>query len=417
MNVIQGTKWLQLTISLGQGAAGEVYAHPTCRQLAIKIYKDPAADCEPERIDALCANPPNSLCEKGQPKFAWPLEPVLDAASGEMCGFVMPRVNKTVPLSAIVHPSARLLNFTRPWLWWTAIYFAKRIQEMHLHSPPHIVGDINFENSHVGRQAIVTQLDIDSTHFTAPSGITFTTRMNRWEFQPPELLNARLPILDLDQDQDAWRTYAMVYRLLKEGEHPFDFVYRGPGNRPDLQSVIQDGHWAQSLRDPQFRPKPSPVPFKSFPQDLQDLFRQMFFDGHTNRGARPNVSDLLSCLVQHKPVGTYFFNSPSRCAWERQLKALPTQGNLVSRLGSTIKRHKRRTTVAGFAAALCIYAASPNHDELQPPAINSQLTHAMRRPTSLKNFPPIPATDPAAPAGNLRTSRPTPQLWKQALAD
>lgn len=408
MNILIGNKWQLLTDELGRGGAGIVYAHPHNPKIAIKIYTDASQDCEAQRIDALCANPPADLWERRHPTHCWPLEPVFDGATGDMCGFSMYRVRKTLSLSGIIYPSARLFPISAAWLWKVAISFLKRLQTIHLHTPAHIAGDINPENFHVSRQAIVTQLDLDSTHFVDPVGITFTTKMNRWEFQPPELLEAQLPILDRGQDQDAWSAYTMVYRLLREGEHPYDFVYRGGGKRPNLQQVIREEVWPQSLRNPLLKPKPSTAPYSSLPPQLQELFRRMFLDGQRNREKRPDVSELLACLQLHQSRLTCGA-SIGRITWQRGLRA--------QSLGQVITPHdhwwKNRYLRAAAASASVIFAI--NLWQLG----SDYSAESMKSTSFSQSYPHDDSTERRAwrsleLSNQNDRDRPVPQLWRQA---
>ena len=325
-----------------------------------------------------------------------------------MCGFSMLRLRNTLPLSAVLNPSARLFPVPRPWLWKTAISLLKRLQALHLHTPPHIAGDINPENFHVSRKGIVTQLDLDSTHFVDSTGTTFTTKMNRWEFQPPELLGAQLPILDRDQDQDAWSAFTKVYRLLREGEHPYDFVYRGTGNRPNLQQVIREEIWPQSLRNPFLKPKPSTVPFASLPPQLQELFRRMFLDGQRNRQERPDVSELLSCLQLHQPS----YGCSASIGWRKWKRG--TQEPTQRQLGTLLSRQwNNKYSRAAAAVALVVGAnafwllnSESSVESTEHSSVSESYNHdGSEDRSALLNFDS---------SNHNETDHPVPQLWRQA---
>jgi hypothetical protein len=347
MRVLISNKHEVLVDILGQGAVGTVYQHPSNRRLAVKIYEK-REDCEEVCINWLCLNPPADLWQNGQPTFAWPIEPVRDPMTGEMIGFVMPKVEGAVELQAVVDPCSRRIKVSYAWLMKVAISLLTRVHTLHLMK--YIVGDLNFRNILVSRRGIVTLIDVDSFHFVIPrNGPTFSPTVCRPELQPPELVAAALPILDRDDDQDAFSALIVVYRLLCEGVHPFDCQYLGAGDPLPHHEMILQAIWPDSLKHPLHRPKPCTFPLSSLPSSFQILVRRMFDDGIIDRVKRPNVTELLTCLMQHSPMGLSVRAYIRRRAWNQQL----TDGRSIKQLlvngASLTKQHKTKLSLAAVA--------------------------------------------------------------------
>lgn len=413
MIVIFSNQTVVLREALGRGAAGTVYRHPSRRDQCIKIYNDETL-CEEMRINWLCLNPPLPLWERGWPTFACPIEPVYSALSGNMCGFSMPLVQDAVSFKAIINPSSRVCEVRRPWLWRVAISFLTRLQALHF--TDFITGDFNLDNFCVGRRGQVAQLDIDSVQFQIPGGAIFPTRMHRPELAPPELVYARLPVLDRTQDQDAFSAFIVVHRLLREGVHPFDAWHLGNGDPPRLTEMIRDGIWPDSMRHPQFRPKPGPVPFQAFPKALQELFVRMFQDGHRDRSARPTVSDLLSCLMQHAPGQVLARRSVSRYSWNQQFeKATSEKRRPLEMWRSMNQRHKRWAVAGGSLLGIGALVPCFNSFQTAEAATERSLVPMTLQDAPLEAPRAIAAQLPAIPpVQKFSAPRPAPRLWREA---
>lgn len=348
MQVVISNKQVVVTTVISQGAVGTVYEYPSHRDLVVKIYIK-KEDCEELRIKWLCANPPTSMWDNKQPTFGWPSEPVYDARTGDMIGFVMPKAVGCVEAQAIVDPSSRLVSVSRDWLIKVAISFLTRLQALHLQG--YIVGDINFRNFLVSRRGVVTFIDVDSFHFTIPNGPTFSTMGCRPELQPPELVDATLPVYDRDDDQDAFSAYVVVYRLLCEGMHPFNSLYLGQGDLPSPEELIRQAIYPDSHKNPLYRPAPCKYPLSSLPMAVQRLFRQMFDEGLTDRDRRPNVTELLTCLLHRQSVRSALRGRVRQGAWSSQAASGNDTGfsKILSKGSQLIRRHKKKVALAGIA--------------------------------------------------------------------
>lgn len=401
--------------AIAQGAAGTVYEHPSRRDLVVKIYTTPA-DCEELRIKWLCANPPSLMWDKRRPRFGWPLEPVYDARTGDMIGFVMPRATGCVEVQAIVDPSTRIPSISRDWLRNVAISFLSRLHSLHLQN--YIVGDINFRNILVSRRAVVTLIDVDSFHFTIPNGgPTFSTMGFRPELQPPELVEAVPPVYDRDYDQDAFSAYVVVYRLLCQGVHPFSCQYLGQGDMPLPQELLQQAIWPDALKHPLYRPAPCKYPLASLPPAMQQLFRQMFDEGLTDRTKRPNVTELLTCLQQRRSIGSTLRSRVGHVAWSRQQKCGNRARDLAYlRNGARLlRRHKGKVALAAVTALGIGAAFKP--DEAQQ---TTQPRFSSLRSRQTRQTPMLGLRDRVSDPAHVELTEPglkllpTPKLWQRA---
>ncbi len=421
MVVLVGADRVQLASAIGQGGAATVYAHPLRRTECIKIYTNPD-EVEPDRIRFLIANPPPRIRRGGAPLFAWPLSAAYDEQTGLLVGFSMPRVQGVLPLTAIVDPGSCGPSITRGFRWKAAIAITRLVHTLHLMSPPHIVADVNLENFLVHRNGRVTAIDLDSTHFSQAGGPTYLCYRHRPEMQPPELVSAASPVIDREQDQDAYSVFILVHRLIREGIHPFDACYSGPGSPLRLHQRIEQGVWPDSLRHAEYRPKPGVVPFASLPMDLQDLFRRMFLDGASDRSKRPNVTELLNALEMHRPLGL-LPEVIGRRAWRRELNPIPGAPSTLRRFGETCYRHRQKLVIASALAASLttrVYfsgtvAVRAPHDPTSPPenTLTAPDSWAPPAPT-----PHAPRNKPAPPDASHQPPRQpaldTPLLWRLA---
>lgn len=419
MVVLIGPHRLQLLTPIGQGGGGIVYKHPVLRDQCVKIITNPD-EIEPERINFMVANPPPQLYSHRLAKFAWPLAPAFCELTGRLVGFSMPYLAKVLPVQAIINPNACGPAISRVWKWKVAIELLRLLQTLHLMSPAHILGDVNLENFMVHRSGRVSAIDLDSTHFVAPSGTVFLCRRHRREMQPPELVSATAPIMDRGQDQDAFSLAIVIHRLLREGLHPYDAVYCGKGTPLRLHERIEQGIWPDSQRHPEYRPKPGAIPFIALPTDLQVMFRQMFEVGHADRQQRPDVSQMLTLLELHQPWKSRFV-SIGRLAWRRELNPTPAPRTSIGNLIELGRRHARRlamtTSLIGGTSAYYLFPEEPSatlplrafstHEEGNSEQIDQLSLQAPSDPTTAG---PTSIT-PQAPSRPLLE---TPLLWRLA---
>ena len=419
MAILIGSDRVLLSKVIGQGGAATVYEHPLYKDQCVKIHND-ADKVEAERIRFQIANPPPQLVVRGIPLYAWPRAAAYEEQSGALVGFSMARLHKVLPVQAIIDPSSCGSAITRRWRWKVAINIAELVHTLHLMHPPHIMGDVNLENFLVHRDARVTAIDMDSTHFTIPGIKTFLCDRHRPEMQPPELVSATAPVIERDQDQDAFSVFILVHRLIREGIHPFDAIYTGSSSPLRLYERIEQGIWPDSGLHADYRSKAGTIPFTSLPTDIQDLNRRMFLDGITDRSKRPNVTELLTALQLHQPLRSRYARI-SRRAWRREIHPNPKPFTRFHRSAEFCRAHIHK---AGLLALLGVAIAtrslpSDDHEGLNRPT-KPQLRHPDALPKSVAPVIKPPTTynqvlpEPPRPSQFTRPLIETPRLWRLA---
>ena len=152
-------------LCIGAGSEGEIYEVPGDDSRVIKIYKPYAID--PVRVDklsAMVADPPSDpMRTKGHASIAWPEDLVVSQTDGKICGFVMPRMGDSLPLSKFydfkfrrVHlPFINYRSLCRIGLNLASAVWA-------IHDKGYVIGDINEGNIMANEKALVTLVDTDS---------------------------------------------------------------------------------------------------------------------------------------------------------------------------------------------------------------------------------------------------------------
>jgi hypothetical protein len=103
------------------------------------------------------------------------------------------------------------------------------------------------------------------------------------EYTPPDLQGYSFADVDRQPEHDAFALAVLIFRLLMEGFHPFDGVYRGRGEPPELGARIRNGYFPYARGRTGIEPSPLAPPFEMLHPDLQALFVRCFEEGHRNR--------------------------------------------------------------------------------------------------------------------------------------
>jgi hypothetical protein len=139
--------------------------------------------------------------------------------------------------------------------------------------------------------------------------------------------------------------------LLREGNHPFDFEYVGPGMRPTLKDAIKKGYWADSGRFAEFQPLKDVKPFSALPQGIQYLFYQTFELGFADPSKRPSMKEWVSELSSHSSC---FRASLSRRVWVEVTQTPRPSRKPCPTLGRAGKRLVLGTSVAAAIGVAAI---------------------------------------------------------------
>jgi sugar lactone lactonase YvrE len=333
------------------GGEGAIYEVPHYPNLVAKVYH--AQRRTPERIAKLqimVAHPPVNPTEHlNHPSIAWPTELLRDIATNQLVGFVMPRVRQMLPLSEVYNPRARRrqrLLFNYRYLVRTARNLCAAVQAVH--QAGYVIGDLNESNVLVSDQALVTLVDADSFQVRDPeTGVVYRSLVGKPEYTPPELQGCSFAKVDRSPEHDAFALAMLIFRLLMEGFHPFDGVYRGRGEPPEMDARIRNGYFPYARGRTGIEPSPLAPPFEMLHPDLQALFVRCFEEGHRNRSVRPRVEDWLAALEGAEDAlqqcgqneQHYYWVHWSGCPWCARQQALGGRDPFPSRASVSSGQH------------------------------------------------------------------------------
>jgi DNA-binding helix-hairpin-helix protein with protein kinase domain len=135
--------------------------------------------------------------------------------------------------------------------------------------------------------------------------------------------------------------------LLMEGFHPFDGVYRGRGEPPELGARIRNGYFPYARGRTGIEPSPLAPPFEMLHPYLRALFVRCFEEGHRNRRVRPRVEDWLEALEGAEDAlqqcgqneQHYYWVHWSGCPWCARQQALGGRDPFPSRASVSSGQH------------------------------------------------------------------------------
>jgi len=333
------------------GGEGAIYEVPHYPNLVAKVYHAQRRTSERiAKLQIMVAHPPVNPTEHlNHPSIAWPTELLRDIATNQLVGFVMPRVRQMLPLSEVYNPRARrrqLPLFNYRYLVRTARNLCAAVQAVH--QAGYVIGDLNESNVLVSDQALVTLVDADSFQVRDPqTGVVYRSLVGKPEYTPPELQGCSFADVDRQPEHDAFALAVLIFRLLMEGFHPFDGVYRGRGEPPELGARIRNGYFPYARGRTGIEPSPLAPPFEMLHPDLQALFVRCFAEGHRNRSVRPRVEDWLEALEGAEDAlqqcgqneQHYYWVHWSGCPWCARQQALGGRDPFPSRASVSSGQH------------------------------------------------------------------------------
>ncbi|TAF52151.1 MAG: DNA-binding protein [Oscillatoriales cyanobacterium] len=328
--------------AIASGGEGRIYPIAKDSSLVAKIYHKPT-DEDGDKLTVMFSMPPDApIAEPGHASIAWPLD-LLHTVGGreKIVGFVMPRVNKVLPVHTFYTPKTRreqkpLFNYL--YLHRTARNLASAVNALHVRG--YVIGDVNESNILVTDTALVTLVDTDSFQVRDPyTGYVYRCPVGKPEFTPPELQGQTFRDIDRAPEHDLFGLAVLIFQLLMEGTHPFSGVYLGTGEPPSLEARIRSGHFPSGTKRIPYRPMPAAPPFEMLHPRLRQMFLRCFEEGHSNPSVRPDAKtwvnaireaedSLITCSKnsQHK-----YGNHLSRCPWCDRAKLLKGRDPFPSR--------------------------------------------------------------------------------------
>jgi DNA-binding helix-hairpin-helix protein with protein kinase domain len=263
-----------------------------------------------ERVRALSRWPHTDPC------IGLPIEVVLDGPKGNVVGFVMPRFQGALLLSAFNQVAANIQGVSLKPLDRITIAqsLAKRFEA--LHTGRLLVPDANEANFLVEQiKALweVYAIDCDSFEFEARDSRgqlrRFLTDVGKEEFLAPELQAQSNHGGKHTIQTDLFSLAILIWLLLKGGAHPFSIKALGNVRVPPLSELIQEGHWPYSPVKPippEWGSVDAGIPWAVLPKEIRELFIRAFRDGHTDPLKRPHAGGVLRGLPRFQLIYRMF---------------------------------------------------------------------------------------------------------------
>lgn len=302
---------------IGQGGNGIVYAISRRPELVAKINKHPLSADDVAKLDALVGAASPELLAVA----AWPMD-VVRAASGQIVGYIMPKVLDARPLFELYSPRFRVQHFPAAdfrFLVHTAANIARLFAAVH--KAGFICGDVNHSNVLVRESGTVAAVDCDS--FQVGDGSRFPCLVGTDLFVPPELLGVALTTARRTANHDNFGLAVLVFHLLFMGRHPFAGRFIGRGEMP-IERAIAEGRYAYSRHGgrSQMLPPPLTLPVAAVGARVAELF-ELAFDPAAKTGSRPSpeswvtaLDDLRTSLSVCASVPHHhFLASAGACPW------------------------------------------------------------------------------------------------------
>ena len=302
---------------IGAGGNGVVYAVARRPELVAKIQKQVLSTHDIDKLDVLVRAATPDLLSVA----AWPID-CLKSRTGQMVGYLMPRIVDARPLYELYSPRARVQHFPSADFRFL-VHAAANVARLFaaVHKAGFIAGDVNHSNILVRANATVAAVDCDS--FQVGDGSRFPCLVGTDLFVPPELLGATLGATPRTASHDAFGLAVLIFHLLFMGRHPFAGRYLGKGDMP-IERAIAESRFAYS-RDTsrtQMAPPPYTPSMDAVGPAVTELFERAFH-ADARKSGRPGpeawidaLGALKAALVPCKTVPWHYHLPGTRqCPW------------------------------------------------------------------------------------------------------
>jgi len=279
---------------LGSGGEGSVFDTPDIAGgLVAKIYHEALPVHKQAKLHAM-ASLGNSYLRTIS---AWPLRTVRELPSGQVAGFLMPKIAECEPIHHLYSPAQRKQFFPKAdyaFLISAARNVAAAFDSIHAHG--HVVGDVNQGNLVVRPDAIVRFIDCDSFQITV-GRTRFPCEVGVQHFTPPELQNIKsFHTIARTPNHDTFGLAVLVFHLLFMGRHPYAGIYLGQGDMPIEKAIAEfrfaygAGNHARDMDTP-----PNALPMSLVNPEIAQLFERAFTEIGTQTG-RPKAGEWVAAL-------------------------------------------------------------------------------------------------------------------------
>ncbi len=325
-----GKKYTLESSPFAQGGEGKIFKVIGNAGIVAKLYKDGLNTVDKERklLIMVDKKPSDSIKEQ----IAWPID-VLYNSNHKFVGFIMPKLAINEDLNVIYEfgDSAKYPNI--PWSY--KIVIAKNLCAVlsSVHSAGHVVGDLNPKNISVDpNNGHIIFVDTDSYHIE-DNGQVYRCNVGMPEYLPVEiqrkmkakpLSEVALPTFSKNSDNFALAIH--IFQLLMNGTHPFacrvlpsqDSVVCPQPLDNIINGVFPFMQQQTGMTIPLFAP-----PITILPQEMQQLFKRAFIEGHSNPTQRPTPEEWYKALSNlEKKLTTSckfsyheYYNGLKACPW------------------------------------------------------------------------------------------------------
>ncbi len=304
---------------LGRGGEGSVYDVAGRTDLVAKVYHRPPSSQKSQKLLLM----PKMADPRLLALTAWPID-VLQAANGQVSGFLMQKVEGYKDIHALYGPKSRRMEFPGA-NWRHLIRAATNVARAFavLHELGCVIGDVNHGGIRVSSDMTVKLIDCDSFQIQA-DGRTLFCEVGVENFTPPELQGKPFTGVVRTPNHDNFGLAVLVFYLLMIGRHPFAGRYSGRGEMP-IEKAITEYRYAygRNARSNLMEPPPFAPTALVATSDIAELWERAFSQQAAQSGPRPTAKDWVARLrsleasatrcSQHP--GHYFVPSVGSCPW------------------------------------------------------------------------------------------------------
>lgn len=316
---------IKLTSQIGEGGEGKVYRVAEAENQVAKIYHTPPPPAKVQKIAAMVASKTPQLVNI----TSWPLDMLYTKPKPAVAGILMPRLVNYLPIHELYGPKSRKQKFPQAnwkFLIHTATNLARAFALVHAHQ--HVVGDINYGNIVVAKNATIKFIDCDSFQISFKDKL-FLCEVGVPEYTSPELAAFSVP---RTPNHDAFGLAVLIFQLLFMGKHPFAGTFQGQGEC-SLEQAIREYRFAYgaAAKARLMAPPQNALPLTAVPTQVAGLFEQAFVKNTAAK--RPTALEwaaALSAFAQNIKRCDFshshqYFAELATCSW----CALETTGRVM----------------------------------------------------------------------------------------
>lgn len=304
---------------LSQGGDGSIYK--ITADVVAKILNDNnRTDIKKNKIQVMIA----SAEGKNTELLAWPKE-ILYNDNGNFAGYTMPYIDGKTFSDASLDKN---LSWKKRLI--LAINLSAAVHNVHILG--HVIGDLNTGNAlYNDKTGKIALIDCDSYHITDPNDKEeYPCVVGKLEYIAPELQNEfGTPGHYFTNESDYFSLAIIIFQLLAYDTHPFSAVYKGTGGsaaniNPDKNILNGRCVFFPNTCNGQNLEKPPYFTLELneiYPQNLCELFKKTFVDGHKDPNKRASAEEWYHALMYFrdklipckKDPNHYYYNGFAEC--------------------------------------------------------------------------------------------------------